>query len=385
MLLLDGASLEYIWPQTAEGRLPNLARILETGASMDLATIRPTAPDPVWATVATGMYPSKHGIDSGASYYAPGATRAITLLPDHCFSHALVHLGLVRHEANTAALWRARPIWSILSDAGVSVGVVRWPVTYPAQAVHGFIVSDRFHELLGSIAELDDRAAYPADALPVARAAFSAAPTPPEPLLASSPPARSVGAESSAAVRDRLYSRAMRDLRAQWTPQFAALRYQGLDTASHYSLSAVGAGRLENGQDQERRRQAQALERYYSYVDGEIGAVIESLGPEDLLLVVSGFGMQRVRPLKQVLSRVLGEPDMSGTHERAPDGFLLAYGAAVRPGRQQRGSIVDVAPTILYYLGLPIGRDMDGYTRADLFTREFTAERPVAFIPTHNR
>ena len=57
MLLLDGASLEYVWPRAAGGRLPNFARLLERGASMDLATVRPTRPDPVWAAVATGMYP----------------------------------------------------------------------------------------------------------------------------------------------------------------------------------------------------------------------------------------------------------------------------------------------------------------------------------------
>jgi hypothetical protein len=95
--------------------------------------------------------------------------------------------------------------------------------------------------------------------------------------------------------------------------------------------------------------------------------------------------MQRVNPVKGLLGRLTGEGDMSGTHERAPDGFLLAYGSAVETGRRQRGAIVDVAPTILYYLGLPVGRDMDGYARSDLFTRAFTAERPIAFIPTHNR
>ena len=64
MLLLDGASLEYVWPRAAGGRLPNFARLLETGASMDLATVRPTGPDPVWAAVATGMYPAKNGVRS---------------------------------------------------------------------------------------------------------------------------------------------------------------------------------------------------------------------------------------------------------------------------------------------------------------------------------
>jgi hypothetical protein len=46
---------------------------------------------------------------------------------------------------------------------------------------------------------------------------------------------------------------------------------------------------------------------------------------------------------------------------------------------------VDVTPTVLYVLGLPIGRDMDGFARTDLFNSDFTAERPIAFIGTHDR
>ena len=63
---------------------------------------------------------------------------------------------------------------------------------------------------------------------------------------------------------------------------------------------------------------------------------------------------------KRLLARVMGDPDLSGTHENAPDGFMLAYGTQVEPGRLVRGSVVDVAPTILYFLGLPVGRDVDG-------------------------
>ena len=70
VLLLDGASLEFVWPRAAEGRLPNFGRLLDGGASLDLATIRPTQPDPVWAAVATGMYPAKNGVRSATSYFA---------------------------------------------------------------------------------------------------------------------------------------------------------------------------------------------------------------------------------------------------------------------------------------------------------------------------
>jgi len=137
--------------------------------------------------------------------------------------------------------------------------------------------------------------------------------------------------------------------------------------------------------EQDRRRHVQELDRYYAYIDAEIGAAVVALEPEDLLLVVSGFGMQQQDALKQLAGRLLGDRTRTGSHDRAPDGFLLAYGAYVQHARLQRGSIVDVAPTVLYYLGLPVGRDMDGYARTDIFVQNFRAERPIAFIPSYNK
>ena len=385
MLLLDGASLEYIWPRAAGGRLPNFARLLEAGASMDLATVRPTGADAVWTAVATGMYPAKNGVRSSSQYYVRGDSRPMELLPDYCFSHVLVHLGLLRREANSSALLRARPVWSILASAGITAGVVRWPLTFPAQPVHGFVLSDRFHTLLGSFMELDESAGYPASLLPTARLAFA------DPELSAdarpSPVAMEKGTaspEASAGNRDQAYSHAMRDLAAERPVQLSAVRYQGLDTVGHYYLRYTQPRAPGGAGEEERRRRIQVIDRYYGYIDSQVGDAASRLLPGDLLLVVSGFGMESPNAAKRLLARVLGDP-MSGTHERAPDGFLLAYGTAVEPGRHQRGSIVDVTPTVLYFLGLPVGRDMDGYARADLFRSSFTSGRPIAFVPTHTR
>jgi predicted AlkP superfamily phosphohydrolase/phosphomutase len=368
VLLLDGASLEFVWPRAAEGRLPNFGRLLDGGASLDLATIRPTQPDPVWAAVATGMYPAKNGVRSATSYFAGTDTRAIDLLPDHCFSQALVRLGMIRDEPKSSAAWRAPPIWSVLDDYGISSGVVRWPLTYPAEPIRGFLVTDRFHTLLGSMFEIDGRATFPAETQPVVHAAFT----------------ESEGSTPFALGRwDQSYSRAMHDLLVERPVSFTAIRYQGLDAIGHHYLRYAQPRTFGDVSDEERLKYGAVLERYYAYIDGQIGAAIDHLAPGDLLLVVSGFGMELVSPIKHLLGRVIRDADLSGTHERAPDGFLLAYGDAVAAGRYQRGSIVDVAPTILYFLGLPVGRDMDGYARADIFTRAFTAERPITFIPSH--
>jgi hypothetical protein len=377
MLLLDGASLEYIRTRASEGRLPHLSKLLESGASMYLAALRPTQPGPIWAAAATGMYPAKNGVRSAALYYARGDNRPIYLLPDHCFSHALVHFGAIRAEPNSSAAWRARPLWSILTNAGVESGFVRHPLTHPASPVLGFLLTDRFHEVPGAMAPFDARVGYPSDVLAVGASVLEegdAAPSGP----------RSVP-EIAETRRDRRYLRALRQILGTWAPRVVALRLQALDAAGHLYYDDGQASAFRDGTETERRDRAQRLERAYSVVDAEVGAAIDALAPGDLLVVVSGFGMQRLNPVKELIARALGDADVRGTHERAPDGFLLAYGEAVQPGRLPRGSIVDVTPSILYFLGLPVGRDMDGFARTDLFTPAFTAERPIAFIATHSR
>jgi predicted AlkP superfamily phosphohydrolase/phosphomutase len=89
---------------------------------------------------------------------------------------------------------------------------------------------------------------------------------------------------------------------------------------------------------------------------------------------------------KRIVEKLIGDPDLSGTHDMAPDGFLIAYGASVARGRSQtRASVVDVTPTLLYFLGLPVGRDMDGHVRTDLFAPAFIQDQPIAYIPTYDR
>ena len=379
LLMLDGASLGHIWPRAAEGRLPNFSRILDGGAAVDLATVRPTQPDAVWTVVSTGMYPSANGVRSGARYYAGGDQRGVDLLPEHTLSHALVHLGFVRSVPVTSAAWSARPLWGILSERGMVSGVVRWPLTHPAQPFTGFMLSDRFHQLVESIAEYD-RAAHPASILaeiqPVIDAASAVTPLNDAGFTPGRP-------EHAALEQDLLYARVGHVLRARRRPRFFAMRYTGLDTVGHHYLRYSQPEPPRGVPEDQRLQFERVVDRYYAVIDAEIGAALAGLEPGDLLLVVSGFGMDAVGPAKALLARLIRDPDFSGTHDRAPDGFMLAYGTAVQPGRPLRGSIADVTPTLLYFFGLPVGRDMDGYARPDLFTREFSAERPVTFIPSY--
>ena len=72
------------------------------------------------------------------------------------------------------------------------------------------------------------------------------------------------------------------------------------------------------------------------------------------------------------------------TNRRRMVSFLRLALQSRRAG-QPRASLVDLAPTILYFLGLPVGRDMDGFARIDLFKPAFTSDKPVTYIPSYGR
>lgn len=96
-----------------------------------------------------------------------------------------------------------------------------------------------------------------------------------------------------------------------------------------------------------------AIDRYYEYTDRLIGLLAEGFGPDDLILVVSDHGFEAGNNLMV----------LTGVHDtaRALHGVFFARGRDIRaPDRQQVVSVNDVAPTVLAWLGLPVGADMDG-------------------------
>ena len=389
MILIDGGSLDYVSAAAAEGRLPNFGKILDTGAAMHLATLRPTQPAPVWAAVATGKLPTKNGVRSAARYVVREGLEPIEMLPDFCFSHALVRLGFLREHPHTSATLRARPVWQILSDLGLPVGVVGWPLTHPAQPVRGYLVSEQFHRSgVGSIEAEDTPVIYPPNLFQAARAAADAA----SPAPAATPAAARITLQDGQSLSDReairvdrVYEQVAALLEGRSPSKFSAVRLRGVDAIGHDFLRYAMPRAFGDVSDDERRRYGNVLVGAYGIVDAMIGRAMAVLAPGDLLLVVSGFGMEPLGPGKRVLERMLGNSQLTGSHERAPDGFLLAYGTAVEPGRRPRASILDVVPTVLYFLDLPVARDMDGHARTDIFNKTLTGDRPITFIPSYDR
>jgi len=387
IILLDGASLGFIRQRVAAGQLPNFGNLLDRGAVIDLATLKPTQIEPVWTAAATGKYPPKNGVRSEALYRVrPDDDEPVNLLPDYCFAQALIYQGFVRPEPLTSAALHARPLWEILADHGLPSGIVNWPLTRPAKATLGYLVSDFFDEAASSpLRSADPQAGDPTSAVDIAREAFDAWQAKAwQDVLApvSDEEARPTGIQR--ARWDRSYADASVELERQLlVPRLTAVRFEGIDEFGHTYLRDADPETFGDVRRGDPHRSV--LDRHYAFIDSEVQRAIRESAPGDLLLVVSGFGLDRNPLAKRLLARLIGEADLVGTHEPAPDGFLLAYGTNVAPGQHRRGSIVDLAPTVLYYMGLPVGRDMDGFARTDLFRSEHTRDHPVTYTPTLER
>jgi predicted AlkP superfamily phosphohydrolase/phosphomutase len=81
-------------------------------------------------------------------------------------------------------------------------------------------------------------------------------------------------------------------------------------------------------------------------------------------------------PAARRILEPLPEDFLQGRHR--PTGIFVATGPGIREGESIEGArIVDVAPTVLYALGLPIPEDMDGRPLLEIFGDDYRAAHPV--------
>jgi arylsulfatase A-like enzyme len=73
-----------------------------------------------------------------------------------------------------------------------------------------------------------------------------------------------------------------------------------------------------------------------------------------------------------------GAFDIPGTHDM--DGILMLSGPGIRPGTTVSGArLEDVAPTMLYLLGEPVPREMDGRVLSEIIEEDFLEAHEIEY------
>jgi predicted AlkP superfamily phosphohydrolase/phosphomutase len=93
----------------------------------------------------------------------------------------------------------------------------------------------------------------------------------------------------------------------------------------------------------------------------------------DLTLILSDGGLMSILPSEEIVSR---RPSVCGSHR--PVGVFGARGPTIRPGLvADELSILDIAPTVLYSLGLPVPEQLQGRVPVEIYRDAALQQRPV--------
>ncbi len=344
---IDGLEARMAERLMGEGELPRLRSLLARGARARLQAEPERVPAIVWTTVATGRGPEAHGIQSTGARRLAGMRTPVAGAGEgrllETLGTATDLLRLTRAAPPSAVLRSAKTFWNVASEKGLRVGVVNWWATWPADAVNGYVVSDRtpFKLEKGGPAE---REVHPAEAFEQLRALLPAD-------------------EADRARRlDRFALRAALALRGARPPDLEAVYLPGLDIVTMQQLDAAAAADLATLD-----ARLQAVRAHYAFVDGLLGELLDSLAPGELLVLVADPG----RLARQAPGRA--------------EGLLVLAGEAVEARELGRVGERDLAPTLLHLVGLPKSRELGGRVLDAALSASFRSAHPVREVESYGR
>jgi Tfp pilus assembly protein PilF len=368
---LDGADWTIIDPLIAQGKLPNLKRLIDEGARAKLLTISPMLSPVIWTTVATGVEPSRHGILDFLVEDPNEGTR----------------------QPVTSAQRKTPTVWELLSRSGVDVGVTAWWASWPADPVRGYVVSDRLaYQLFGFRSDLDDPQGktWPPDLYPEIRPLIVAPDSVgwervrpyldgprQEPDSFDADERKLLDEFRTVIAGGETYLDVGLALREQFAPELEVVYFEGTDTVGHLfmpyrmpPLPGVDPARIESF--------SRIVDHYYETADAYLGRLLDGRDHNWTVLVLSdhGFVTDATRP--QTTDSRIGHGAAADWHRRF--GVLVLSGAQIVPGVElEEASVYDIAPTILALFGQPIPHSWPGRVLGQALQGEFLESHPVRY------
>jgi predicted AlkP superfamily phosphohydrolase/phosphomutase/tetratricopeptide (TPR) repeat protein len=375
---IDGAEWEMVNRLIRESKLPHLSRLIQSGVHGDLKSLEPILSPVIWTSIVTGVTPEKHGIN----------------------------WFMVRDEITketrpvTSTQREVKAIWNILSEKNLSVGIIGWWATWPAEQVKGFIISDyvAYHGfgLNAQEVKTEEGKTYPPGLIkeiePLLLDPFSMS----QSELASYMEVEKAEYDTCVSktfsfsnplhhfmysiATMKSYASITKKLHKEYQPDFMAVYFEGVDSVGHLFMKYAPPQMdgLENGLY---RKYSKVLENTYILQDQMVGEIVKEAGPNTLFVVVSdhGFKMGKER-LKE-----LEFTDIRNAHLwHKISGIFIASGPGIKRGDTLAGgSVLDITPTILYAMGLPMASDMDGKPLMQAFTDEFRKDNPLTTIRSY--
>jgi len=251
----DGLTFRILHPLIERGDLPNFKRLREQGCEAVLESKYPPLTPPAWTSLSTGLKCARHGVYDFWTYEEQAQD------------------GLARKARVQTNRKAGKALWNILSEYRKQVLVVNVPMTYPPEAVNGIMVSGYM--------------------TPSSEVNFTY-PTSFKEELYRVVPDYQIDLELRGFFKHRDGLQRLIDGALAMTSSRIALIHHLLKEKpwDFAYVAFVGPDRLQHSLWQEISALDARATEYFRLLDRGLGLVLEQLGPEDVLFVVSDHGFQ---------------------------------------------------------------------------------------------
>ena len=343
----DAADWKVMTPLMDAGKMPNLQKFADKGVVGNLSTLYPVLSPMLWTSIATGKRANKHGI--------------------HGFAEPDPETGGVRPVTSLGR--KTKAIWNILNQQGMRSNVVSWWPSYPAEPINGVMISNNYQAAVDTPNKswpLPKASVHP-ERLRKSMAELRVHPAEitGEQLLPFVPGAAEIdqtkdtrltaGIAKLLAECASVHSAATGIMQLEpW--DFMAVYYDSIDHFSH-GFMKYHPPQLPWISDKDFELYQNVINTTYEFHDLMLGTLMQLAGEDTTIIIVSdhGFHPDHLRP-KELPNEAAGPAE-----EHRPFGMFAALGPGIKKDELVFGaSLLDITPTILTLLGLPVGRDMDG-------------------------
>jgi hypothetical protein len=371
---LDGGNWQTIQPLVDSGQMPALARLIEQGQHGDVDALWPPYwSGPAWAAIVTGQPPDVTGVKGDLLASAPGLPPFhvpleldVRLNPLYASELVLILNGVESVVPMPRAQLKRPPVWERVAAAGGSVGVIRFPFTYPADDQAMTIVSNLVsRDLWGGLvdpAHLDvSRVVSPRALGPAISARFAEAENSGSQALHEifppgtwrwppKTPEHPIGVLRQVFdMNEKTFDAAEAVLTSGRPFDLVMLHVSSFDSICHaFWKFRFPEGFREHIDPSDVAALGPVIDRYLVYLDRRLQRVF-SLMPGANIVVIADHGEEAVQ------DHVM----WSGWHGR--EGIFIAAGPDVAADtRRVRASYFDIVPMVLDLLGFQRSPDLTG-------------------------
>lgn len=346
---LEGLSFDFLIPAINSGKLPNFSWLMENGSWGGLESFSPSEPIVFNNSFNTGKLPSKHRLISLFRFQPWNVSKSLEVTPRYIFFRQMTRANLLEVFPNEASPI-TKDVWKILEENRTTYIKKDWP--YELQITKPSPKAEKQFSLF-----FDELKFAPPHILSIVEQAF---------------------------YRDFDYEEKLSQAKSESAPQLLYFLLNGLNIVETYFYKYSFPDLFGNIDQEEISKYGTIIQKYYEFYDRITGKYLAALKEGELLVVYSPHGIESLPVWKRFIERLIGNPEVSAYHENAPEGVIFFYGKEIVRGNHVEGmNLIDVAPTLLHYLGLPVGKDMDGIVITSLFVEPFKTENPILYISSY--